>query len=156
MAAKEYTKHLVECKCVLPQFKQVEPPRWHHFVVFSEIDEMGSVIPSFAQCNNCGIVHRITEVGTSIILTKDNSTTLPSLEELKIGLPDKIVSILEKYDVDLPTYQEAMFIFEHKLWGRTIILNKEILDGLLVGKYLVVLGDSLWKINSFEQEAEND
>lgn len=156
MTAKEYTKHLIECRCVLPQFKQAEPPRWHHFVVFSEIDEMGSVIPSFAQCNNCGIVHRITEVGTSIALNRDDLPSLPSLDEIKSGLPEKITSILEKYNTKLPTYQEVAFIFEHKMWGRMVILDKEVLDGMVVGKYLLIIGETLWKVSGFEEEANKD
>lgn len=156
MAAQEYTKHLVECKCVLPQFKQVEPPKWHHFVVFSEIDETGSVIPSFAQCNNCGVVHRITEVGTSSILKRDDLTSLPNLDEIKSGLPEKLISVLEKYDVELPTYQEVAFIFEHKMWGRMVILTKENLEGLMVGKYLMIIGETLWKVSGFEEEVNQD
>ena len=156
MAAQEYTKHLIECKCVLPQFKQVDPPRWHHFVVFSEIDETGSVIPSFVQCNNCGIIHRVTEVGTSSILRRDDLPSLPNLEEIKSGLSEKIVSILEKYDAGLPIYQEVAFIFFFFLWGRMVILNKEVVDGLMVGKYLLIIGEALWKINGFEEELNKD
>jgi hypothetical protein len=156
MPAQEFIKHLIECKCVLPQFKQVEPPRWHYFVVFSEINETGAVIPSFVQCNNCGIVHKVTEVGVSSILGRDDLPSLPNLEDIKSGLPEKIVSILEKYDCELPTYQEVAFILEHQLWGRMVILTKEIVDGTLLGKYLLVLGETLWKINSFQEELAKD
>lgn len=156
MAAKEYIKHLIECKCILPQFKQANSPIWHHFIAFSEIDETGSVIPSFVQCNNCGSVHRVTEVGISTILGRDDMPSLPNLDEIKSGLPEKLVAILEKSDAQLPTYQETSFILEHKMWGRIVILNKETIDGLVVGKYLTIIGETLWKVNSFEQEVSVD
>ena len=155
-SSQEYIKHLVECKCVLPQFKHVDPPRWHHFVAFSEIDQTGLVIPCFVQCNNCGIIHKVTEVGTSSILGRDDLPSLPNLEDIKSGLPEKLVSILEKYESELPTYQEAAFILEHKLWGRFVILTKEVVDGILLGKYLLILGDTLWKVNSFQEEQDKD
>jgi hypothetical protein len=156
MSAKEYVKHLVECKCILPQFKQVEPVRWHCFVVFSEIDELGMIIPSFAQCNNCGTIHKVTEVGISSVLSKDNLASLPKIDEIKTSLQEKLVKVLESYDCELPTYQEVQFIIEHQLWGRTVILSKEVLDGMLLGKYLLIIGETLWKVNSFQEELKND
>jgi len=52
--AKEYIKHLVECKCSLPQFRERDIPVPHSFVVFSVVNEDGSIQPSYAECNNCG------------------------------------------------------------------------------------------------------
>lgn len=156
MPAKEYVKHLVECKCILPQFKQVEPVKWHCFVVFSEIDELGMIIPSFAQCNNCGTIHKVTEVGISSVLSKDSLASLPKIDEIKTSLQEKLVKVLESYDCELPTYQEVQFIIEHQLWGRTVILSKEVLDGMLLGKYLLIIGETLWKVNSFQEELKND
>jgi hypothetical protein len=152
--AVEYIKHLVECNCVLPQFKHVEPPRWHHFVVFSEINEKGDVIPSFVQCNNCGIIHKVIEVQVSSILRRDDLPSLSKIEDLKSGLPVKLAGILEQYHCDLPTYQETMFILEHKLWGKTVILSRDEVDGFLVGKYLQIFGETLWKVASFQEEIE--
>jgi len=152
MAAKEYSKHLIECKCVLPQFKNHNPPKWHCFIVFSEIDESGAVIPSYAQCNNCGIVHKVIEISTSTILGKDSISSLPQIDELKSSIPDKLAKILESYNCELPVFQEVIFILEHQLWGRPVILTKELLDNMMVGKYLVIIGESLWKINNFQEE----
>jgi hypothetical protein len=152
MVAQEYTKHLIECKCILPQFKRIEPPKWHCFVVFSEIDEAGAIIPSFAQCNNCGIIHKVTEVGTSSILERDDLPSLSNLEDIKAGLPEKLVEILEKYQCELPTYQEVAFILEHKQWGRMVILTKEVVEHTIIGKYLLIIGETLWKISTFQEE----
>lgn len=152
MPAVTFIKHLIECNCVLAQFKNVEPPKWHHFVVFSEIDERGEIIPAFVQCNNCGLVHKVVEVGVSVVMKRDDLPSITTLDDVKSGLPERLVSILVKHECELPTYQEVMFILEHQMWGRSVILTKEVLDGFMVGKYLLILGDSLWKLNSFQEE----
>jgi hypothetical protein len=154
MPAVLFVKHLVECNCVLTQFKHVEPPKWHHFVVFSEIDETGAIIPSFSQCNNCGLIHKVIEVGTSTILQRDDLPSLTTIEDVKSGMPSALAAILSKHGCDLPTYQEVAFILEHKMWGQSAILTKEVLDGFVVGKYITILGDTLWKVNSFQEEIE--
>lgn len=155
MPSVDYIKHLVECHCVLPQFKHSEPPVWHQFVVFSEIDEKGAVVPRFCQCNNCGVIHKVTETGRSSILKRETMPSLPTKDDLKMNLPEKFVAILEKYDCELPTYQEAIFIFEHKFFGKAIILTREHTDGLIVGKYVQVIGDTLWRVIDFQEEHDN-
>ena len=152
MASVEYVKHLIECKCVLPQFKLVEPPRWHLFVAFSEIDESGMIIPSFVACNNCGTIHKVTEVGVSGILARDNIPSLPNTEDIKAGLPERLAGILKSHDCDLATYQEVAWIMEHQKWGRTVILSKEVVEGFLLVKSLFIIGETLWKINSHQEE----
>lgn len=156
MPAVEYTKHLVECNCVLPQFKHSDPPVWHHFVVFSEIDETGAVIPSFAQCNNCGVVHKVTEVGLSSTLRRDNLPSLPTLDEVRNTLPEKLQKELGGYELDLATYQELAFVFRHQLWGKVIILQKEQVEEFLVGKMIQIIGSSIWRFQTFQEEMEDE
>ncbi len=156
MPAVEYIKHLIECNCLLPQFKHSDPPMWHQFVVFSEIDETGAIIPSFAQCNNCGMVHKVTEVGISSTLKRDTFMALPTIEELRNTLAEKLQKELSGYELDLPTVQEIVFIFQHQLWGRTVILQKEQVEEYLVGKMLQIIGISLWRIQTFQEEIGNE
>jgi hypothetical protein len=125
-------------------------------VVFSEIDEKGEVIPSFAQCNNCGMVHKVTEVGVSSTMKRDALASLPTAEEVKSNLPKKLLTELTGYELELPTLQEMAFIFEHKLWGRFVILQKEEIDGFVVGKTIQIIGESLWRFNKFQEEMENE
>lgn len=153
MTAIMFEKHMIECKCILPQFKNSNPIIWHKFIVFSEINQHGNIIPSFSQCNNCGVIHRVTEIGISTILRKDELQSLPTIEDINTSIPTKITEILEKYNCILSTYQEVAFIFEHKMWGKIVILSKELIESnTMVGKYIQILGDSLWKISSFEEE----
>jgi hypothetical protein len=55
-------KHLVRCRCILPQFKDKPNPPAHQFAVFSVLDDQDVLKVGFAQCNNCGIVHKVTDI----------------------------------------------------------------------------------------------
>lgn len=152
---QHYIKHLVECKCILKIFEDKIPPVFHKFVVFSEFyDNSGDMIPSFAQCNNCGVIHNVTEVSTSSILRKEEMRTIVSTEELEMELPQKVVTLLKSNDCDLHVWQEAKHILQHQLWGKYIILSREKEGSTTHGKALVILGDALFKIESFEQPDE--
>lgn len=148
----DYVKHIIECKCILPQFKNITPPIFHKFVVFTTLNDKGEVIPHYAQCNNCGVVHRILEVGFSKIIKKENSSSLITIDDLKISLPQKLVNILQTHDCPLSTWQEANFIIQKKMWGRGFTLAKELNGTAVVGKYIVILGENLYDIKTFERE----
>jgi hypothetical protein len=103
---KDYVKYLLECKCILPQFKNSNPIVFHKFLVFSEIDTAnGLIIPSYAQCNNCGVIHKITEIGRSTVLKKENLNALLTIDDIKSSLPPRLASILEQNDCALPYWQ---------------------------------------------------
>lgn len=150
---KDYVKHLLECKCVLPQYKTAEPPVFHKFLVFSEIDTVdGSVIPSYAQCNNCGVIHKVNEIGKSILLRKENMNALLTIDDIKSSLPPRLAAILEQNQCDLPYWQEAQFIIANGLWGRGFNLSQEREGTTIIGKYIVILGETIYDIKSFERE----
>lgn len=148
-------KHLIKCRCVLPQYKKVVNPPVHQFITFSIIDDNDTVKPKFVQCPNCGIVHKVTEISKSEILNgKENLKSVLTIEDIKLSLPQNIVSILEKHDVDLPTWESMLFLCENKKFGEFIVLSSESVDGLKQGKILTLLGDSLVKIDIFSTEEE--
>jgi hypothetical protein len=148
----EGMKHLLTCRCFLPQFKEMKDPPVHKFVVFSELDEFANTKISYVQCNNCGIIHKIIEVGKSVILKKEATLSIENIEEVSDQLPDWLKGILQKYDCDLPTYQEARFIYHNQLWGRFVVLSKDRADNNIIGKALLILGEKLHKIETFERE----
>lgn len=152
MAAKDYVKHLISCKCILPQFRKMQEPPFHKFIVFSELDENAMVVPSFSQCPNCGVVHKVKEVGISEILKKEDLRSVLSTEELKSALPEKLQNDLTGYELESYQLQEILFILENKLWGRSVILTKETSDGLTAGKYIQLISDNLWKFSNFTRE----
>lgn len=150
---KDCVKYLLECKCVLPQYKNVEPPIFHKFLVFSEIDaSTGAVVPSYAQCNNCGVIHKITEICKSTQLRKESMNALLTVDDIKSSLPPRLATILEQNGCDLPYWQEAQFIIANGLWGRGFNLSQEREGSTIIGKYIIILGETIYDIKSFERE----
>ena len=149
----DYVKHLIECKCVLPHLQEIDPIIWHKFIVFSAL-EIGTanIVPSYAQCNNCGVIHKVTEVGTTELLRKEEMRSLPSIEDLEMELPEKLASVLKRHECEIHVWQEAKFIVENKLWGRFIVLTKENEGSTVIGKALMIFGTSMFKIENFERE----
>lgn len=148
----EYVKHLIECKCILPQFRKMPIPPFHKFVVFSELEEeTADLKQSWVQCPSCNAVHRVYEVGLSEILNKDEMRSLPTIEDIRMELPDKMCGLLDRHDCDLHIWQEVKFIMEHKLWGRPVILAKEYDGPRVVGKYVVILAREIYKLENFER-----
>lgn len=146
-------KHLLECKCFLPQFKNSNPQVFHKFLVFSEVDcKDGSLVPSYAQCNNCGVIHKIMEIETSAILKKENMPSMLTIDDIKTSLPSRLAGILDQNDCDLPVWQEAQFILKNSLWGNGFILAKERDGTKILGKYIVILGTDLFQVSPFERD----
>lgn len=145
-------KHLVMCRCILQQFASKPNPPQHHFVVFSVLDDSDKVIPSFVQCNNCGAIHKVVDICRSEITNKDDLKSLITIDELKNNIPEKIVSILEKYNVDLPTWQHVEFLVTNEKWGETVYLATDDVDGTIQGKALILLGKGLFKVESFMKD----
>lgn len=152
MTNRDYVKHVIECKCILPQYKASPEPIFHRFVVFSELDEQGEFVSHYAQCNNCGVVHRVIEVGQSRVIKKESLPSIISIEDLKMSLPPKLVGILELHDCPLATWQEANFIIQNKMWGRGFTVAKEMDGSTIMGKYIVILGENLYDLKAFERE----
>ena len=150
---KDYVKYLIECKCILPQFKNSNPVVFHKFLVFSEIDTAnGLIIPSYAQCNNCGVIHKVTEIGRSTVLKKENMNALLTIDDIKSSLPPRLANILEQNDCSLPYWQEAQFIIQNGLWGRGFTLSQEREGSTIIGKYIVILGETIYDVKPFERE----
>lgn len=147
-------KHLVTCRCVLPQFKRLkpEPPR-HQFVVFSIINDDDSIKQKFAQCNNCGVIHKVTGICLStIMIGKEDMKSIITIDDIRLSLPQQLANILDANDVDLATWEASQFFYENKDWSAFVVLNTDEEDGLRQGKYLRILGENLFKIEAFERE----
>lgn len=161
MASNQYVKHLCECKCIHRLFENASPPKYHKFIVFSEIrfkdetDVVGYVVPTYAQCNNCGVIHHVTEVGFSTFLPKEEMRSMPTIDEIEMELPTKVASVLRSNECELHVWQEARHILSNQLWNSFVILAKEKApNGVVTGKALLILGESLFKIETFESSDE--
>lgn len=159
--ASTYLTHLVECKCILKLFENVEPPVYHKFVVFSTFEEQtGNLITSYARCNNCNAIHKVTEVGTSEVLGESTmSSQLDSIEEIEFEIPDKLANLLKKYECELYVWQSVRHILNHSiLWGTpsayvNIVLEKDPNTFLtLAGKSLFIKGKDSFVVESFDNQ----
>lgn len=147
---KSCIRHLVECHCTLPQFRDRKDIVYHRFIVFSEIDENDNVVSKFAQCNNCGVVHRVIDVGHSEILSGlENNASIISINDIKVSLPSNIISVLESYSADVSIWECVAWVIANKAWDTTIILSSEDVSGVVSGKCLRVDGPNSIRIEPF-------
>tara|TARA_B100000700_G_scaffold326494_1_gene438169 strand:- start:1066 stop:1536 length:471 start_codon:yes stop_codon:yes gene_type:complete len=144
------TKHLIQCHCVLPQYRKLEEPIFHQFVVYSKILENGSVDKKIVKCNNCDAVHRIIDLCKSEIVLKLESTDIVIDEdEIKLSLPDKIVKILEKNNCDISTYESIDHILEKSAWGEEVVISRKNIENKSRHfKILQINGKDKFKIKS--------
>lgn len=146
-------KHLIRCRCILPQFKQLQDAPLHQFTVLSIIDDDGNVKTKYAQCNNCGVVHRVVDICKSEILTgNEGSPAITTIDDVKASLPENIVALLDVHDVDLATWECVRFIIENQRWGDIVVLASDVAGDERHGKYVRILGERLYKVESFVRE----
>lgn len=145
-------KHLVRCRCVLPQFKHSANPPAHQFTVFSVINDDNTVKPKFAQCTNCGVIHRVHELSRSdILLGREAMGSIITVNDIRVSLPDALVAILENTKADLPTWEAVQFIYENKQWGSFAVLTSDTEGDVKQGKYVRILGEKMFKVETFER-----
>lgn len=143
-------KHLIECHCVLPQYRDRKKTIYHKFAVFSEVDDSDTVVPTCVQCNNCGTVHQIYDICKSEICPgKDESRSVEKREDVCISLPKALVELFESYSLEVVDYQYARFVLENKRWGTTIILSSESSGEKKEGKILRFLSEEKFRVEPF-------
>ena len=143
-------KHLIQCHCILPQFKGEVDPVFHKFVVFSIIDDSDTVQPKFAQCNNCGIIHKVTDICKSELTSREEAKSIPSIDDIKFSLNSDLVRVLESYQCDLATWEQAEWIYLSKQWDQWILLSRdEDEEGEIHGKRLTFTDDGRFRIEAF-------
>ena len=146
-------KHILECHCILPQYRDLKEPVYHKFVVFSEIDDSDTVVPSNTQCNNCGTVHRVYDICKSeIVAGKDESASVEKKEDVSLSLPKQLVDLMETYSLEICDYQMARYIIENKIWGSTLVLSIENEGEKSSGKVLNFVAEDRFRVESFSRQ----
>lgn len=149
-------KHLVKCRCVLPQYKKLVDPPSHRIVTFSIINDDGTVVPKFIQCPACGIVHHVIELGRSdIMINRESMMSIVTIDDIRLSLPTNLVTILDNNKADLASWEATQFIHENKKWGEFVVLTSDIEEGLRLGKYVRILGENLYKVEAFSRKEIN-
>ena len=115
--------------------------------------ENDKVLPKFAHCNNCGVVHNIIDLCKSeIVVGKEMSRSLMTREDIRPSLPNNIAKVLDTYECDLPLWEEVQFIYEEERWASSVVISKENLNGTVSGKLLTLLGGTRIKIEPFTRD----
>ena len=145
---------MVECHCILPQFREIKNPPWHKFVVFSIIDDGDTVVPKHAQCNNCGVIHNVYDIGKSEILSGQETGAVMSEEDVQLMLPDSLKNILITYGCDIATWENVLFVLQHGKFPSNIILDKKEEDGIVSGKLLEMESHGKYLIRPYSGRVE--
>ena len=150
-------KHLIQCHCVLPQYRRRTNPIFHRFVVFSVIDDEDQVIPKLVSCNNCGAVHRVTEINRSeIVPHKEGTRSIITEAELAMTLPTDLVDLFRSYKVDKATWEEAVWIIDESQWGKTVTLIRESDGEEVNGKVLTYVSPGRFRVESFTRKESGE
>lgn len=139
----KYLKHLIECQCILPQYKKQDKVLFHKFPVFSLFKEnvnqdFSQPIEKYVKCNNCDAVHRVYDICKSELLkNSDNYVDLvTNLEDLKYSIPVELIEILSKNQMDIADYEMCSHLIEEK-GSDKIILSKKVVGNNIVCKFLI-------------------
>jgi len=144
----KYLTHLVECQCILPQYKNYGKPIFHKFPVFTLFKEennmsddsfaVGNVIEKYVKCNNCDCVHRVYDICKSELLKKsdDYVDLVTTLDDLKFSLTSELIDVLSKNNADISDFEKAAYLYNKKV-SDTIMLSKKIIGDNIVCKFLI-------------------
>ncbi len=142
-------KHMVECHCVLPQFRNRPSPPFHKFVVFSTIDDGDTVIEKHAKCNNCGVVHNVYDISKSHILSGQEEGAVMEISDFELMMPKSLANILQNYSCDLPTWENVLFNIQNDVWNSKIVLSKKSEDGITSGRILKMIAPGNYQIQPY-------
>ena len=134
-------QHLIQCHCMLPQYRGRKDPVFHKFIVFSVIDDSDTVIPKYTQCNNCGAVHKVYDICKSeMIVGRDELNTVTTIDDIRRGLPTDLRDVLTSYNCELHTWEHVLFIYLNEHWGQTVVLTRDTINNEVQGKILRING----------------
>jgi len=123
--SKEGIKHLIQCHCVLPQFRSTNPIVFHKFVVFNltEEDQMQEKI---VQCNNCGVLHRVYDhCKSEILFGKETSASVRTIEDVELSLPERLAAYLKSQNIDMATWEQIEWVIEGSQDAEVVIRRDE-------------------------------
>jgi hypothetical protein len=131
-----YIKHLIECQCTLKIYEKKSKPVFHKFQVFSTFNE-NVINEKYVTCNNCDIVHKVTEVCKSKIQWgKENLRDLINTkEDIKFNLIAKgkqnITDLLEENMLDISGWEMIEHLIENNIEGQIVLSKKEIEENIV-------------------------
>ena len=140
---KDYTRHLLECQCILSIYKNNTVPVYHKFPVFSTFDENNEIETKYVLCNNCDSLHEVQDICKSEIKWgKDAFISLVNTkDDIKFNLSSQnkqnIIEVLEKNDCDISVWEFVEYVIENNL-EENIVLSKKEIDNNIVYNCLYI------------------
>ena len=149
-------KHLIQCHCILPQFRNKKDPTFHKFTVFSLVDEESDTVETkYAACNNCGAMHKIYDLCKSeMVVGKEDLPSVPKREDFKLSLPSDLFDVLTSYEREVCDFEMAQYIIDYEQWNSFIILSKDEIEGNTQGKLIKFLSPERFRIESYTKAEE--
>ena len=142
-------KHLIECHCMLKTIQKGNSPIYHKFVVYSKFDDYENIVPKCVKCNNCGTVHYVYEICKSEIKTgKEDISSINTIKDISLSLPDKIVNLLLENDSGLAIYEEVLDVIENSFFPVSIVLQRETIEDIIQIKTLIIQDKDKFKIEN--------
>lgn len=142
-------RHLIQCQCVLPQYRKLANPIFHKFVVFSIMDN-DTVEPKYVQCNNCGAVHKVYDLCKSeIIPGKDDLRSVTTIKEIGLFIPADLRQLLETYDCEISIWERIKFILDEQRWGEKVVVTRETVKDETTGKLLTIAARDRFTVENY-------
>ena len=142
-------KHLIQCHCVLPQFRKSKNKIFHKIEVFSVFEEDDEIKEKFVICDNCGVVHKVFDLCRSEIQTSHESiTSVRTIPEIKMSLDKDISTLLETNNCHVSTWENVEFIIDNNLIDYPVIINRESVKGKTNVKILNLKSNGRFKITN--------
>lgn len=141
-----YIKHLIECQCTLPIFKNKTKPVYHKIPVFSKLNEDDSIEEKYIICDNCDIVHKVEEVFKSEIKwgVEGLKSLVTTKEDIKFNLEslghERLVLVLERNQLHVSDWELAEFLIENEESGNVILEKNESDNNIIISMLVIEKG----------------
>ena len=147
-------KHLIECHCILQQYKKRQNPLYHKFTVYSKIKD-DKIEIKYAQCNNCDIVHKVYDICKSeIVIGKEDYSVGLSIDDMSVQLSDKLSNLLSVNNCDYATWEHVLDIVENDRWEEPVVIKRDIINGKENVKILKIMPGEKIKLSTRAIEDE--
>lgn len=142
-----YITHLIECSCILPLYSKSEKPIYHKFPVFSTLNEKEELEEKYVACNNCDVIHKVTDFCSSEVMTDTSNYRglVTTKEDLEHSLNDKIISVLIKNDCEVDVWEKLDFLFENNISDH-VVISKKYEESSIICQIIYIESDGSYKI----------
>jgi hypothetical protein len=95
------------------------------------------------------VVHKVVDLCKSELTSKEESRSIPAIQDIELSVGPDLASLLKSYDCDLATWEQAEWIVLSKAYDNFVILSKEEIDDEIHGKRLLFLENGRFRIEAF-------